>query len=907
MAENNNGVIKTNLDAIEEKLGKIKNLILGGKRKIAYAIKANGIDGVEPSGDTSETYMTFQQYADLILRLRNRNAMILEFTIPKLTGQKNTNYKRTVVLPMNMADVTGTPSLNAIADEIIGGNTKASSTVQSDTVGEETTIAKDSIENHIVTDSFGNKCVDGTYTISIDEINRYLTPEQRDEFIDSAAKLNASDDAFGLSEEDEQAEGQAITVGDNPVYEYTVDWGDGHTAKYNANGTYDSNKAAIWHTYNTGGTYKVSIMGVFRKMRTTGSKGDRYVVNKQFKRDKDNLFIYNNDNYGMREYLTSVIAWGNTSLTDCQSAFHGCEKLSSIPMYDTTNSFEDVTDLSHMFHGCTQLASLPYDVKNNKGLFSNCKKATTFAYTFSDCTGLKCAIPQGLINGCSEVTDVSGMFSGCTNLEQLVPSTIFNGLTKLTNAASVFENCSNVVIHPANLFKDCPNVTDISRLFYNCTNLSGVLEQNYIGNLSKLKSARQAFWHCSKLRDLRSGAFKNIKGEGINFREAFCGCGITAIPADCISDLTGKNLMMERMFADCVNLTSLSQDELANLKVANARGMFDGCSNLTCTITKNPDWEDNSADGYKRWYSAFAGCAGANYVYHNPSTGQIESILMHFELSGETGLKGGRKDKNSRVGMIVVPDSTGNQDNPYKYVEYFDLEETDANKAIGIVYADVLVDGSKTTETLKNGEGNVVQNKNGASNVIHKLYICALNDGDKQWTNGQNLCEDIPTIPNTSDVNVAYNLYEWANTGSATLKPTRYFGEEYYNALSQFISGGGILLDGTSANYPAHKYVYEYKFGNKKGFLPDAADLWDQYVQRGLMKKSFDALVAASSSKTDSNCYPIKPENHYYYWSSAESTATHAWCLSTYDASVGYWDKWNYPSFVRPSFAITVS
>lgn len=900
MAENN-GVIKTNLDTIEAKLTNIKSLILSGKRKIAYAIKANGIDSVEPSNEASKTYMTFQQYADLILRLRNRNAMILEFTIPPTA---KTNYKRTIVLPMNMADTVKLDSnnylsLNAIATEIINADTRTYAAAQSDTGDDEAT----TIEDHIVTDSFGNECVDGTYTISIDEINRYLTPEQRDEFIDSAAKLNASDDAFGLSEEDEQAEGQAITVGDNPVYEYTVDWGDGHTAKYNANGTYDSNKAAIWHTYKTGGTYKVSIMGVFRKMRTTGSERDRYVVNKQFKVDKDNKILLDNDNYGMRNCLTSVIAWGNTALTDCKSAFHGCKKLSSIPMYDTTNSFEDVTDFSYMFQYCTELKSLPYDATNKKGLFSNCKKATTFAYTFSDCTGLKCAIPNGLINGCSEVTDISGMFSGCTNLEQLVPSTIFNGLTKLTNAASVFENCRNVVIHPSNiLFKDCPNVTDISRLFYNCTSLSGGLNQNIIGNLSKLKNASQAFYHCSKLKNLESGAFKNIKGEGINFREAFCGCGITAIPADCISDLTGKNLMMERMFADCVQLTSLSQDELANLKVANARGMFDGCSNLTCTLTKNPDWEDNSADGYKRWYSAFAGCAGANYVYHNPSAGSTGSILMPFELCGE----GGRKDKNSKVGMIVVPDPTGLQGNPYKYVEYFDLEEADANNAIGIVYADVLVDGSKTTATLKNGEGNVVQNKNGASNVLHKLYICALNDDPSQWTNGQNLCEDIPTIPDTSDVNVAYNLYDWSNTGGATLNPTRYFGEEYYNALSQFISGGGISLNGTSENYPAHKYVYEYKFGKKNGFLPDAADLWDQYVQRGLMKKSFGALVAASSSKTESNCYPIKPENHYYYWSSAESTKTHVWCLSTYDASVGYLGKWHSPSFVRPSFAITV-
>lgn len=996
MAENNNGVIKTNLDAIEEKLGNIKNLILGGKRKIAYAIKANGIDGVEPSGDTSETYMTFQQYADLILRLRNRNAMILEFTIPSTA---KTNYKRTIVLPMNMTDTVKLDpsnylSLNAIATEIINSDTGTYAAAQSDTGDDEAT----TIEDHIVTDSFGNKCIDGTYTISIDEINRYLTPEQRNEFIDAAVKLNAVDDsnytpsegtteiytsdgenttkvedtsddetagydygiateglddAFGFSEED----GQATTVGDEPVYAYTVDWGDGTTAEYTAGGSYPLNKAAIWHTYAKAGTYDVSITGNFRKIFTGGYWNGFYVVDGEYKKDKDGTILEDGSNYGMRNHLTSVIAWGNTKLTSCCSAFRGCKKLSSIPMYDTTNSFEDVTDFSYIFQYCPSLKSLPFNENTNRGLFSNCKKATTFSYAFCECIGLTNSIPYKLIDGCSEVTNVSHMFDGCVNLTGSIPFDMFSGLTKLTTAASVFGNCNKLNgTLSTKLFKDCPNVTDISRLFYNCTGLEGTLTPDMIGNLSGLKNARQAFCHCKKLTGIESGAFKNIKGDGINFRETFCDCGFTAIPDNCISDLTGKNLMMERMFADCVNMTYLAENELANLKVANARGMFDGCTSLACTLTKNPDWE--SETGIKRWYSAFVGCVGANYAHHNGlKPGHTTSIQMHYELNGLLENKvggGGRIDKDSKVGMIALSDGS--------FIEPDNSLNADKFKeAFGVVYADVILN-NVTSATLGNGVGNVKLPQDQSPRKFHKIYICALNDDYKAWIKSQNLCENITTIQDTSDTKVAYNLYEWGETGSAVLKPTRYCGEAYDRALSEFIiekgyadkfwsgttynkyiymssgvssdpkcitlrhdsnytengkyiafNSDGIQLktisltceEVTSERYPAISAVHtrNENIPNVKKFLPDSADLWDQYVQRGLINVAME-MIKEKAGLNSTNCYPLRLGT--YYWSSAEHNVLFAWNCELKNATIGANNKTT-ENFVRPSFAITVS
>lgn len=255
--------IKTKLNTIDENLDKIKKEVLEGKRKIAYALKENGYTQVNPYDDNSSIYDTFTKYAELILRLRNKNSMILEFAIPE-TAQ--TLYKKTIVLPMAFgSDGCPTTSLNAIAQEVIAINrltveftTKASAPRRARAL--KTATVNDA-EDYIIKDILGNDCIDGEYLIDITEINQ-LDGTQREEFINAAAELGYTvedNESSGVAPRRATARARAVVDPENndAVYDYTVDWGDGSSAAYVDGGTYETNKNAIWHTYENGGVYNV--------------------------------------------------------------------------------------------------------------------------------------------------------------------------------------------------------------------------------------------------------------------------------------------------------------------------------------------------------------------------------------------------------------------------------------------------------------------------------------------------------------------------------------------------------------------------------------------------------------------------------------------------------------------------
>ena len=878
-------VIKTKLEAVYNELEGAKRNIEASKVDIAEALRFNGITNVS---DTE----TFARYAELIRRLKSANAMVFEFDIPSTA---TTTYKRTVVLPMYFGtDGNIGATLNTIAKELIAMDPATVGHYPEDP--DEETKEPDYSE-HLIQDVYGNTIMDGNFTIPMNDIDRYLTEEQAQEFLNAAENLGYNVSEYGISTMAENPDGN-FEPSTEAMYSYTVDWGDG-TGEFifDETKTYEENKQAIWHTYAEAGVYDVTINGTYKRIITQGHWNGSFIEDGEYVRDSDGTILTNLYNYGMTENLIAVIAWGNTLLNNMSSAFRMCKRLASIPMYDTTNSFVDVTTFQYAFSYCTSLKSLPFNTNTNRGLFSGCEKATDFSYTFVGDTGLTEPIPIKLIDGCTNVTTVAAMFAECPNMEGSIPTGMFAGLTKLTNAAECFSGNKKMNGElSSDLFKDCPNITNIGWLFNGCTQITGRITRDFMGGLSKLTNMRKAFYGCKGITGIDSDAFYNLKSDGINCRDAFYGSGITEIPNGLLESLTGKNLSLERMFGNCVDLTSISATSLANLKVAGARGIFGGCTSLSSACPdNNADWD--SYEGIQRWYGAFA----------KTNLSDIDTVCV--ELGGD----GDRKFSEGKVGAIVLKDGTT--------VEVKDYTYSASNVPVGIVYADVYLDPAKTVSTIANSQGNVVSSD--FDGALHRVYVTVFNDGYKAWSVGQAEVEDITTITNTSNVEVGYNSFTWNEDGTAaTRNVTRYCGEPYSDALNQwrvdhnmatYSEESGYVKTSTD-KYDAIDFINTYNiYGEGHGepgsksqvcFFGDGADLWDQFVMKYMVQKACDKIIAGGGGYTSGNCYSLRDDN--YYWLSAEGSSSSAWRCGTANAYLYYYyGKW-YSYFVRPAFALDV-
>ena len=862
-------IIRNKLIEVYNELSGATNNLIAAKQEIAEALRFNDVTNVS---DTE----TFSRYAELIRRLKASNAMILEISIPESAA--TTAYKRTCVLPMYFGvDGNRGYSLNAIAKEIL-----AQSPSTADLSPEEPEDNEEYLD-HIITDVYGNEVMDGNYTVSMSDVETYLSPEEATEFLQAASNLGIS-----VLATDEDGNFEPST---DATYSYTVDWGDGTPeCIFDETKTYEENKPAIWHTYAQAGVYDISINGTYKRIYTSGEGQANFVEDGQFVTDSDGMRLNNENNYGMRNFLIAVMAWGNTLLNNMSNGFRGCSKLASIPMYDTTNSFADVTDFSFVFRRCTSLTSLPYNQNTGRGLFSNCEKATTFTYAFEGCSKLTEPIPERLIDGCISVTNVSYMFASCNNMEGGVPTNMFSGLTSLRYASGVFMN--NYKMNgsiPENMFADCPNVTQITQMFQNCSGITGTIGRDFIGGLTGLTSMRRAFYNCRNITGITADAFYNLKADGINCRDAFCKCGLTELPQGLLESLTGNNLMMERMFAECTGLTNVASSALSSLKVANARGIFGGCTSLSSSCPdENPDW--TTQKGLHRWFGAFALTNLSN----------ISSVP--FELGGD----GNRRIPDWHVGAIVLDGDEYTLVDPANYT--YDPDHV----PVGIVYADVNVDSEKTTALLPNNSGNVVSWTDESGE--RKIYATVFNDSYLPWVSGQTNAVDIPSITQTTNLEPGYNKYTWdSERTAATLNPTRYCGEAYTKAINDYRVEQGMATYSEESGYvatesdvyPSINFINTYSDNGMRQqtcFWPDGSDLWDQYVMKHLIQKAINKIIAGGNGYTSSNCYSMR--DNTAYWASAEGSSVYAWSCNTNDSILYYsTNKWPH-LYVRPSFAI---
>ena len=174
-----------------------------------------------------------------------------------------------------------------------------------------------------------------------------------------------------------------------------VDWGDGSESA-----VANVNDASRFHTYTSGGTYTVSIIGSLSGFRV------------------------DNDTYKL--LYSAILEWGNVGLRSLN--FYGCVNITSIP--SATNGLSRVTQWNNTFRG-TSITSIP------SGLFAFSTSAYEFVDTFSF-TKIT-SVPNNLFDNNTGVSSFASTFNACTSLIS-VPNELFRYNTTVINFSSTFRN-----------------------------------------------------------------------------------------------------------------------------------------------------------------------------------------------------------------------------------------------------------------------------------------------------------------------------------------------------------------------------------------------------------------------------------------------------------------------------------
>ena len=233
-----------------------------------------------------------------------------------------------------------------------------------------------------------------------------------------------------------------------------VDWGDSSESTVT-----DVNDANRFHTYTSGGTYTISIIGSLPGFRV------------------------DNDTYKL--LYSAILEWGNVGLRSLN--FYGCVNITSIP--SATNGLSRVTQWNNTFRG-TSITSIP------SGLFSFSTAAEEFVDTFSFTTIT--SVPNNLFDNNTNASSFASTFNACTSLVT-VPNELFRYNTNVINFSSTFRN--NRALENIPTFQYNQNVS----IFLNIFNMSST--NNGSSNWGNV----EALWSRSP-EPLGVNAFNNCTG-----------------------------------------------------------------------------------------------------------------------------------------------------------------------------------------------------------------------------------------------------------------------------------------------------------------------------------------------------------------------------------------------------------
>jgi hypothetical protein len=310
-------------------------------------------------------------------------------------------------------------------------------------------------------------------------------------------------------------------------------------------------------------------------------------------------------------------------LNNCKGTFADCTLLIKY-MDEDPKIFEgsgNVTTTEQMFYNCPKLAATSIE-----DLFTPLEKLKTTAFMFGYCSALKAPVPLGVFSTCTSLQTLDGTFafSGVTSIPNMLFRKFYtDGTTfsSLINARNLFASCTNLVgtVHKhffagasslqdigytcntVKVFSDgayiscghgffgttlisgyhedflsqCPNLTNVSRLFYTASSAA-----------SNLKNALQFYYVFKDGQDLpingcsvSPNLFKsNTKIRNTQEMFAFNESLVGDIPPTILYGCRNSIQNVNGMFRGCIKLNGTNAD---NVITGVSNQWFKNCVNLT--------------------------------------------------------------------------------------------------------------------------------------------------------------------------------------------------------------------------------------------------------------------------------------------------------------------------------------
>ena len=253
--------------------------------------------------------------------------------------------------------------------------------------------------------------------------------------------------------------------------------------------------------------------------------------------------------------------------------------------------------------------------------FKNAQPNSCYGW-FDNCSNLTSIIDIKYLNT-ANVTNMSRMFRDCKNLTSLDLSKFDTSNVK--DMSYMFNNCQNLTSLDLSNFKTA-KVTNMYQMFYNCSNLTSLDLLSF--NTANVTTMEQMFSGCSKLTNLDLSSFNTANVT--TMKQMFSGCsGLTSLNLSSFN--TAKVTTMEHMFNGCSGLTSLNLSSFKTANVTTMKQMFYYCSGLTSLDLSN---YDNSK--VTTMSEMFFGCSGLTSLnLSNFKTANVtEMDRMFFDCSG---------------------------------------------------------------------------------------------------------------------------------------------------------------------------------------------------------------------------------------------------------------------------------